>query len=70
MKKDNNENAATFILLVLLAEECGAEINITPNGISLWTTDATDFQCQDISPKKVLKALKALKRFRNFWSLP
>ena len=55
--------------LQTMAEKCGAEVNISPKGISLWTSDASDFTCQEVSPDRAIKAMKAIKGFRKYWEL-
>lgn len=64
-----NDIELTLITLQKRIINCKAEINISPDGISLWTSDANDFTCQNVSAKKTIKALKAIKKFRKYWSL-
>jgi len=64
-----NDIELTLITLQKMATDCSAEINISPEGISLWTSDASDFQCQDVSADEAIKALKAIKRFRKYWKI-
>ena len=65
----NFDIACSLEVLQKMAKKSGAEINITPDGISLWTSDASDFTCQDVSPTKAVLAIKAIKDFRKYWSL-
>ena len=67
MKKLQLERALSE--LHRLAKRSGSEINIEPSGISLWTSDANDFQCQDVTPEIALIAIKALKDFRKYWKI-
>lgn len=67
MKK--HETAYMLESLHVLAEKCNAEINITPDGISLWTSDSSGFTCQDVSGTKAVKALNAFYEFNQYWWL-
>lgn len=53
-----------------MVKKAGAEINISPEGISLWTSDASDYTCQNVPPAKALRAMSAIRRFRKYWRLP
>lgn len=59
----------TLAHLQKMAKEAGAEINISPGGISLWTSDASDYTIQRTTPQKAIKGIKAIRKFRKYWKL-
>jgi len=59
----------TLEVLQRSCQKIGVEINISPEGVSLWTSDASDYTCQDVSPEKAIDALNAIRKFRKYWKL-
>lgn len=63
----DHEIAHMLETLHILAEKHDVEVNITPDGVSLWTRGDIDFTCKDINGARAIKALKALDEFFQCW---